>query len=138
MRPNDHVDSKQGCPKCVKRQIYTKDYYLAKNIENHPVWLYLVSFKNENEEFVKIGFTKHENIRYRFRGYRSKYSIEIIDKKQLMFFDAFEIEQNLLKIFKDFSYKPLIKFKGHTETIEYNQKQKLMSALTEMLSTTSF
>ena len=134
MRPNDHISSKQGCPLCHKPQIYTKNYYLANNIPDHFVWLYLVEFSNENEKFLKIGFTKHKNITYRFRGYSSSYVVKVLFYKELMFFSAFDYEQQLLFNFKEYSYKPLIKFKGHTECLQYNQLNNIMSALTEMLS----
>lgn len=95
--------------------------------------MYLVQFENENEKFLKIGFTIHENIRYRFRGYRLKYNISVIYKINLMFFKAYDIEQLILLQFKDYSYKPLIKFKGHTETINYDQKELLLSTLLEIV-----
>lgn len=128
-----HINQGYGCPSCKKAQIYTKQYYLSHNIPEHPVWLYLVKFENENECFVKVGFTIHENIRYRFRGYRLKYNISVIYKINLMFFKAYDIEQELLTKFKDHSYTPLIKFKGHTETIKYDQKELLLSTLLEMI-----
>ncbi len=50
-----------------------------------------------------------------------------------MFFKAYDIEQELLTKFKDHSHTPLIKFKGHTEAIKYDQKELLLSTLLEIV-----
>lgn len=111
MRPDCHLFNKNGCPNCNKSQIYTKEYYLKHNIPEHPVWLYLVSFENDSEKFIKIGFTIHENISYRFRGNHMNYVIKVIMKTNLMFFKAYNIEQTILKQYSSFRYYPINKFK---------------------------
>ena len=132
-RVDMHVNQGRGCPNCKKAQIYTKQYYLSHGIPEHPVWLYLVQFENEDEKFLKIGFTIHENVRKRFRGHRLQYNISVIYKINLMFFNAYDIEQSILRKFNNFKHYPLIKFKGHTECLNYNQKELLLSILLEII-----
>ncbi len=132
-RVDMHINQGHGCPDCKKAQIYTKQYYISKDIPEHPIWLYLVQFESEDEKFLKVGLIIHENIKKRFRGYRLKYNISVIYKTQLMFFKAYDIEQSILKKFSNFKHEPLIKFKGHTECLNINQKELLLSTLLEIV-----
>lgn len=123
VRPDTHLFNKSGCPVCNKAQIYTRQYYLAKGIQNHKAYLYIAVFSSENEQFVKIGITKHENVRYRFRGY-AFYNINIVTSYETDFFNAYDIEQMLLQKYCKYSYCPLEIFSGRTECFSmeiYNQ-----------------
>lgn len=125
-----HLHRNQGCPNCLVKAIYTDQYYEAHNIPDHKVMLYLVSFKSEDEEFLKIGITKHENIKYRFRGY-TDYTITVLLGLSLMFSQAFPVEQEILRKYANSKYLPLRKFKGHTEALNYSEKDKIMSSVLE-------
>lgn len=132
-KPNVHLFSKNGCSECLVKQIYTKQYYIAKNIPNHTAFIYIALFSslNSSERFIKIGITKYENIRYRFRGY-SEYKIDIVTSYQTDFFNAYDTEQLLLSKYKKMSYKPMIKFKGHTECLNIDCYKALIKDLNEM------
>lgn len=126
-----HIHRKLGCPKCVVKQIYTTQYYEANNIHDHEAMLYIVLFENDHEKFLKVGITKHENIKYRFRGYKD-YKIVVLLGIKSTFFKAYPVEQSLLKKFEPFKYQPLSKFKGHTEALHLDCKNQLLSSVLEI------
>ena len=111
------TNDKKGCPECITKAIYTKAYYKAHDIQDHECNLYVVRItcRETNEVFLKVGITKHDNIRIRFRGMHRKYLIETLYQEQSMFFKVFEKEQSLHLLLKEHSFKPLQKFKGYTE-----------------------
>jgi hypothetical protein len=80
---------------------------------------------------VKVGITKHENVKYRFRGYKD-YKIQVLLTLRSTFYKAFALEQDLLSKYKDLKYEPLKKFKGHTEVLNYACKSQLMSSMLEI------
>lgn len=121
-----------GCPNCVVRNIYTIAYYEKYNIPDHECFLYIVEFHSDQEVFIKVGITKHENVKYRFRGYKH-YEIQTVLVIRSTFYKAYSFEQELLYKFRDFKYKPLNKFKGHTEVLDYSCKSQLMSSLLEIV-----
>lgn len=64
-------------------------------------------------------------------GYLKKMDIQILFKKELMFFKAYDIEQEILKLNRNYRFYPTFKFKGHTEAIEITQKESVLSTLLE-------
>lgn len=132
MRPDMHLSQKQGCPSCKKSAIYSKEYYISKGLENHPCKLYIVEFESDCEKFIKVGLTKHDKVMYRFRGY-SDYNITVLHEWNLDFFSAYDIEQDVLKKFKKDCYKPIHKFKGHTEVLNYSVLNNVLSTIVEIL-----
>lgn len=86
----------------------------------------------EPEKFIKVGLTKHKKVKYRFRGYKD-YKISVLYEWDLDFLTAYDIEQAVLNKFKEYSYKPLYKFKGHTEVLKYDILDATLSVITEML-----
>lgn len=131
-RPDTHIGNKSGCPKCHTPVIYTKAYYQAKGIEDHHCNLYIIKFRNEVESFLKVGITKHDKIKYRFRGLKN-YTLEILHTYPLMFFKAFEIEQYVLDSLIKSRYIPEYTFKGHTETLSNDCYENILSLITEKL-----
>lgn len=79
-----------------------------------------------------MGITKHDNIKYRFRGLKN-YSIEILHIYPLMFFKAFKIEQYVLNTLIKSRYIPTYSFKGHTETLSENCYESILSLIAEKL-----
>lgn len=126
VRPDNHVGNKNGCPNCVEHSIYTEEYYINNNIPNHECYLYLVEFTCDTESFLKIGITKHDNIKYRFRGQLPEYDFNLIYVIKTDFYTAYRQEQELHSKFKDRSYTPTIKFKGWTECFNLESKKEVL------------
>ena len=141
VRPDLHLSakSKQGCPSCKLNAIYTKDYYEKHFIEDHECSLYIVKFTERvtKESFVKVGITKHSNIKTRFRGLHSKYIIEVLYQKDSMFFEVYKLEQQLHSLSKNYKYKPIDKFKGYTECFTIEVLDILQSSLGAILEVNS-
>lgn len=141
VRPDLHLatDSKRGCPKCKVNAIYTKKYYEKHGIQDHECSLYIVQFieRKSKETFIKIGITKHSSIKTRFRGLHDKYEIIILYQKDTMFFEAYELEQQLQKLVHEYKYIPNDKFKGYTECFNTNCLDNLQSSLEVILEVKS-
>jgi hypothetical protein len=74
--------------------------------------LYKVRLYNDVESFIKIGITTKQ-IDQRFRNIPYKYEIlKIVDGESDYIFD---LENRTKRLFKKYSYKPLILFKGESE-----------------------
>ena len=74
--------------------------------------LYKVRLYNDVESFIKIGITTKQ-IAQRFRNIPYKYEIlKIVDGESDYIFD---LENRTKRLFKKYSYKPLILFKGESE-----------------------
>lgn len=131
MRPDVHLFNKSGCKICNKPNIYTRAYYKSHSIKNHDVYLYFIKFVKNDEQFVKIGFTKHERIQYRFRGENYK-PLDIISFK-IDFFSAYDIEQQILKEFVDFRYIPIEPFKGSTECFVSEKYEEILLRIKELV-----
>lgn len=130
-RPDTHLHNKSGCPICNVAQIYTKEYYIKNGIPNHSVYLYLLQFESQNDSFCKIGLTKHEKIKYRFRGSDySEYTIQNICVAELDFFTAYDIEQDLKLQFQPFKKVPKQNFKGKTECFEIQALEQISKEFT--------
>ena len=130
-RPDTHLHNKSGCPICNVAQIYTKEYYIRNGIPNHSVYLYLLQFESQNDSFCKIGLTKHEKIKYRFRGSDySEYTIHNICVAELDFFTAYDIEQDLKLQFQPFKKVPKQNFKGKTECFEIQALEQISKEFT--------
>lgn len=126
VRPDSHLYLKSGCPKCVVSSIYTKEYYIKNNIPNHDCYLYLIELTNDTESFIKIGITKHSNIKYRFRGQLKDYNFNLMFFLKTDFYSAYEQEQKLHSKFKHYKYEPILNFKGHTECFKSEFKKEIL------------
>lgn len=126
IRPDNHIGNKNGCPSCVDHSIYTEEYYKKNNIADHECYLYLVEFTKDSESFLKVGITKHSNIKYRFRGQLPDYDFNLLYSIKTNFYNAYRKEQELHSKFKDDKYLPTVKFKGRTECLNLDCKSKVL------------
>lgn len=132
---DSHINKKANCPTCVKETNYITfegKYNLAyfKNTESKNIkgTLYLANFKGSDEEFIKIGITsKTFEERFKYLYLESNYEVTLIKKISLTIYEAFLLEQKLLKKYKYKKYIPKNKFKGHTECFTCEIKEKLIN-----------
>lgn len=133
VHPNFLLNSEpgNGCRFCKKCSIYTTNYYKKHGLENHECTLYVVKFieRETKESFLKLGITKHPNVRKRFRGLHKKFDITILHKEDKDFSALYEKEQELLKELKSYKYEPKNKIKGHTECLKIEIWDFLQSCL---------
>jgi hypothetical protein len=119
--PSGHLN-KQGCPDCAKELSgWTRSKFknICKNKERIAK-LYLVELYNHDtkEKFYKIGITSN-NIERRMRQIPYNFRQEIIYQHE----DSdiiYDLENLLHRVLKEYKYKPLIKFKGHTECFQFS------------------
>lgn len=79
--------------------------------------LYKVRLYNDVESFIKIGMTT-KPVSKRFRNVPYKYEIlKVIDGESSYIFD---LENRSKRLFKKYSYKPLLSFKGESECYKLN------------------
>lgn len=110
------------CPKCAFK--YNKSYnHLNKTrLLKKQTYLYFVNYYDDNENFYKIGLTV--DLKKRLR--RVPYKYKIINVFKLDSFNAYFLEQNLLKYHWKHSYSPKKNFGGYTECFSklmlYNEK----------------
>lgn len=133
LKPNFLLNSEpgNGCKHCRNNSIYTTNYYVKHNIENHNCTLYVVKFveKETKESFLKVGITKYPNVRKRFRGLHKKFDITVLHQDNKDFFYCYEKEQKLLNLLVNYKYKPTEKFKGHTECLKTEAWTLIQSCL---------
>lgn len=94
---------------CGKKRGWSKSQWvkISKNSK-----LYKVRVYNDNESFIKIGITtKSVEHRFKFIPYNFEI-IKIIEGDSSYIYD---LELRTKRLFKKYSYKPLISFKGETE-----------------------
>lgn len=121
--PNQHINRKCGCSKCVIRPGgYNRSTWLkAGETSNYKInfKLYLVKIYNDNECFYKIGRT-FRSLEKRFNGkipYKWESIVEIIGEGDFIF----NLEYKLHRKFKHLKYKPNIEFKGSTECFKHDK-----------------
>lgn len=120
--PRDHLRG-NGCTKCKYENVseYMIGGYTDKLFNIHPEYknnkgfLYLVKMHNDTEEFYKIGISV--NVEHRLKSFR-EYKRDVIYKLETTLFNAFKLEQGILKKFKKYKYLPVNNFQGHTECIK--------------------
>ena len=115
--PNSHLRG-SGCPICGKENSgWNRSNFKEKCIKYNNGFgiLYLVKCFNENEEFYKIGRTS-QSIKKRLgnKNYLP-YNYEVVQEIQDSPENIFNLENLLHRLYKDYSYLPLLDFKGKTE-----------------------
>jgi hypothetical protein len=75
--------------------------------------------KITQEKFLKVGITVRE-VRKRKTNITNKYKVSVLKELQLPLYNAFLTEQQFLKDYKIYKYRPKIKFGGHTECFSYD------------------
>lgn len=132
--PDNHINSKQGCPFCGSAGTYNKRFFEDNpELRNITSILYLMEFINQDEKFLKVGITK-KNTKKRWAGEKSGiYDTSIIVEKTLPLYEAWSIEQEILSEYKDRRHFPMEKFSGHTEAILYDYKHGVITRINEAL-----
>lgn len=131
--PDSHINGKSGCNYCGSGGTYNKVYFDKYPQQGcKPATFYFLQFEKEGEKFVKVGITITD-LQKRFQPLsRNKgYEVTQILVKELPLQKAWELEQNVLSIFKESSYEPLEHFAGHTECISYTEKDKVLAYINE-------
>jgi hypothetical protein len=119
-----------GCPNC--RLINMQGFISTTSAKNNELeWreissiVYIIECNNDNEVFYKIGITDR-SISERFsREYEMPYSYKILQTLNTNKYLSLYIEHRLHQEFKDFWYKPKIKFGGWTECFSYIDLKKI-------------
>jgi hypothetical protein len=85
-----------------------------------PGLLYLVQGEVNGTKFLKVGITER-SVMSRYGGDISKYNIRPIASKNIPLFNAFLLEQEILRKYCKDLERPDDKFGGKTECIRYDQ-----------------
>lgn len=109
--PKNHLAG-QGCSKCSREMNYFRKSHYTK-ISKESI-LYLVKIYNENEEFYKIGKSIY-GANKRFKYSPLPYKFDIIREYKAEIGLIYDLEIELHRKYKSYSYKPQIKFGGYTE-----------------------
>lgn len=116
--PNSHLSKKTGCMKCSKRHTGWTRSSWKKSCEGKVAKLYILRCFGEDEIFYKIGITNKDKVESRFRNKTLMpyfYEVlKVIESKEDPI-SIWELERSLLKLHKEFKYKPKILFSGYTE-----------------------
>lgn len=106
----------KGCRDCGYRKAGGDGSYNYTNIsrlENIPdIHVYIVRLRSADEDFYKIGLTKHKDNR-RFTQIKKKYSCDFVYRKKFKLDEGYEFEQFVLE--NCCRYKTKRHFNGHKE-----------------------
>lgn len=120
--PNQHINRKNKCFKCVKRpggykkKQWIKSAKISKEMTGFK--LYVVKLYNDKESFYKIGRT-FRDIERRFRG-TIPYDYEVVKIIKGKGNTIYNLENELHKKLRKYKYNPLINFKGCKECYKIN------------------
>lgn len=124
--PANHTLRKSGCPSCKTVTLkgrYEQEYF-TRNPDDitKPASLYiiLVTDKSTNVQFYKIGITTR-TAHKRYQGYFKYFNIQILIEESMQLYNAFQLEQHVLRTLKMYQYFPNCKkFAGFTECFYYS------------------
>lgn len=88
----------------------------SEGCEENKAYLYIINCFNDNENFFKIGITKHLDLKKRFNSYSMMpYNYKIV--KQIKYIPSFifDLETKLHQICENYKYVPTISFGGEFE-----------------------
>ena len=108
-----------GCPDCGKLLggFSKRDYVAACP---YGSYIYLMKLERKSEMFYKVGISKNPTVRARSISNESGYDVNTISSKFLSNAAfVFDLEKELFRLFKDFSYRPQLSFAGETECFSY-------------------
>jgi len=123
--PNAHMRG-QGCPNCKS----TKGYSIGVFENNESLKyehgrLYLLQFTNidDGTEFLKVGITKR-TIKSRFSSGYGGYDYTVLLDREMKLYDAFVLEQHILRTFENIKFVPDSPFGGRNEcfTTDYTHQ----------------
>lgn len=106
-----------------------KDWVKSSGSESN-IYLIKIYNKDTNEEFLKVGITKHR-INQRFRGRRFPYKYKPIVVLNINSKKAWEMEKQIIKQFKEYKYTPELNFSGCTECFNINIEGKIKALMTQ-------
>jgi hypothetical protein len=124
---NDHLNG-SGCKQCTRvgKSGYSEDFFIQyPNKKNTECKLYLLKLQHDNVQFLKLGITT-QDIKHRVNEISRKYRVEVINIRELPLYDAFNLEQKLLKDNKSYRFFPPIPFGGKTECLKYSRLEQLL------------
>ena len=112
-----------GCPECAKEKLgfwnpeFIKKHHAGKL--NNPCTFYIIECYSSNEQFIKVGITSR-TIEERYQNNLTIYNYKTLYEYRSTLLDCSELEQKLLKEFKDYQYEPEYKFAGSSECLTYD------------------
>lgn len=104
------------CGKIVMTYAYLNS--IDKDISKIPCSFYIINIYDDNEDFYKVGISS--NIKNRFGEIKALYKINILHIFETNLLNAVNVENKILKDFKNFKYKPNKYFEGRTECLNKN------------------
>lgn len=128
---SSHIHNGNGCPICS-----VQDYeggYGEKRFQSHPElknkngMLYIIRCRNADENFIKIGITQYD-LKHRFHKTNTiPYQYEEVAILQGSLYESFKLEQSIKKSFKQYKYRPTIKFNGYTECLSVDCQAQVLN-----------
>lgn len=120
---NRHL-ARRDCKICKKENQFVKGFgrtSYAKAVMGRKSYVYLIEFKNEAEQFYKIGIAV--DIKDRFRRHKVDYTTSLIAVKEYdSGIDTYNKELELHKKCKTFRYTPFKKFNGFSECYIFSKE----------------
>lgn len=132
--PNAHIIAEHGCPYCGSGGTYG-EWYFNKYPErkDFAAVLYINKMEFNDEQFIKIGITKKDpNKRFKSPTQSGGYKCEVIYNKNMTIFQAWQIEQKILSLYRDFKYEPQLLFAGHTECFKIELEDLIIEKILQL------
>ena len=130
---NNHITSKQGCPKCghiVRTANWAKvthnNIYNKEELQKYNSKLYVIRLYNELESFIKVGISSR-NLNNRLSRFQPLYKVEVLKVYKDTFDTVINEEMRIHNLFT--SYKPIYKFGGSTECLYENDLTNILDAI---------
>lgn len=123
--PNAHMAG-QGCPKCNSTKGYSIGVFENnEDLKHEPGRLYLLQFTDidDGTEFLKVGITRR-TVKNRFSSGYGGYDYEVLLDKEMEIYDAFVLEQHIIRAFENVRFIPEAPFGGRNEcfTTDYTHQ----------------
>jgi len=123
----NHANRGSICPHCsnINREgSYSSNFFRTNQDEKlKNIRLYLIELSNSEENFYKIGLTKH-TIDVRFEK-KIPYNHKEIFSKRVNLYQGFLLEQSIITNNTCRSYRPKHKFSGHTECLTLTKSEAM-------------
>jgi len=119
--PNNVLNKNTGCSKCNRLGNPGKLYF--KNNPHKkisPGLLYLIEITYNNQTFIKVGITE-KSVKNRFLGDIKRYNIIELTSKKMSLYEAYLIEQKILRQYIKYLVEPNSTFNGKTECMQIDQ-----------------
>lgn len=120
-KPNAHLRG-NGCPICNKSPTFWSKSKFVDYYKNQDVILYIVRLQNENEDFIKVGFT---GMSVKERMWKIPYNHKIIHTIVSDASTVWDYEKQFHRLLHCFKYRPKISFGGESECFTLEAVQTL-------------